>query len=403
MRILVIAVLGIGLLHAEGSTPATVAVEQSQVRNDFLIAIDAAPEVRAAQARWRAAVMANGGAGALSDPRIWTEGTRRRDGDGIEIGVEQEFPRWGERSASRSVAAAATLRARVELDSVRARLAQEVAMLIATAQAAHRRASLADESATRMRTMIEIVEAAVAAGGMAGSGAGDVLALRTRLQQMELMAADERRMALDAEDDARGSYGLDAGATIPDLLLPDLKALDRSAATAVRLAKAEVGMAEAERTMAHSRRLPQFGIGAGWERNDVSMADEMWKVSLSMTIPLQQDRLAAGERAALANARAAEADAEQAELRIDIALRRAARAKQQAERAHLAAVDAGRRSEAEFSLLMQQVSAGSSDAVMRALLRLDDLQSAERAAIAADAEATRMAADLWHFHRFIDP
>ena len=58
---------------------------------------------------------------------------------------------------------------------------------------------------------------------------------------------------------------------------------------------------------------------------------------------------------------------------------------------------------AEIEALRQQITAGSADALLRLLARLDALQDSERAAIDAIAEAELMAADLWRLHRFPDP
>lgn len=395
-----------GLLPAV--EPLVVAeAEAARVRADFLALIDQAPEVRSALAGWRAAVFAAGGAAVLPDPRVWAEGTRRRmasgDTDGLELGIEQELPRWGERSAARSIASAEVLRARVELDRVRATLAGDVAVLIAQAQAARRRAELADQGAARLRTMIAISETVVAAGGMAGTGTGDVLALRTRLEALDLMAADERRRALDAEDDARSRCGLETAAARAALLLPEPATLDRGADTMLRLAQADTALAEAERRQAHSRRLPQFAVGAGWEREDLSSDEGMWKIMLSLTIPVQQGALATGEQAARSRAAAATVAAELAAQRSDLAVRRAQRAALQAESARTTAAVARHRGEAEIEALRQQIAAGSADALLRLLARLDALQDSERAAIDAIAEAELLAADLWRLHRFPDP
>lgn len=404
MRLLLSLVLGgAAAFSAEVPQPLLTTAEQKQVRSAFLAAIDGSPEALASLARWRAASLAAAGAVVLPDPKLWAEGTRYRDSDGLQIGIQQDLPRWGERSAQRAQASAAVVRARVELDQTRAKLAREVSMLVATATASRRRAALADQAVARMRTMVTIGETALAAGGMDDGGVGAVLALRTRIEQMELMAIDERRMASDAEDEARGCCGLDAGAPIPGLLLPELTTLERGADVATRLARAETGLADADRSMARSRRRPMVGVGMSWERTDVSSDEQDWRIGVSLSIPLQQGSLASVEKAAASRAAAAQAEASLADLRIDIALRRAKRANNQAVLAAAAVIAAKQRTEAVMVALREQMAAGVGDAIMRALSRLDDLQEAERTAIAADREAASMTAELWTMHHFPDP
>jgi len=370
-------------------------------RAHFLAAVDQAPLVAATRARLWAAQARVGSVGVLPDPVISAEGRRMREErtNGLEVWLQQDFPRWGERSSERDMARAEVLMAQAELDDARAMAAVEIAMSISRARAAHARAVLQDEEAARMRVLIEQVTAALAGGGDAN--AIDALALRSRIDAVELMAADLRRMALDAEDEAKVRLGVAPGNPLSDLTLPDLDEVILTDYAPERMAQARIAEAEAREGMARSRARPMVGLGVGWERDNLDMPDDGVMAMVEVSIPLYRDAYQAEARAARAGRTAAQRQVEAERLRASLLVRRAQRAQVQADQAQRVADDVTTRVDAEIAALRGQMAAGGAmggrDILMRLFDRLDARSQARTAAIDARAEAEAMTAELWRF------
>lgn len=367
----------------------------------FLAAVDQAPLVMASRARLWAAQARVGAAGILPDPVISAEGRRMREErtNGVEVWLEQDLPRWGERSSERDMARAEVLMAQAELDDARGMTAVEMAMSISRAHAAQARAILQDEEAARMRVLVEQVTAALAGGGDAN--AIDALALLSRIDAVELMAADLRRMALDAEDEARVRIGGAAGNLLPDLLLPDRDEVILTDYVPERMAQARIAEAQAREDMARSRGRPMVGLGIGWEREDLDMPEDGVMAMVAVSIPLYRDAYHAEARAARAGRTAAQRQVEAERLRASLLVRRAQRARAQADQAQRVADDVTTRVDAEIAALRSQMAAGGAmggrDILMRLFDRLDARSQARTAAIDARAEAENMTAELWRF------
>lgn len=366
----------------------------------FLAALEQAPEVRAARGRVLAARASIGAAGVLPEPRVSAEGTRMRSADGLEVWIEQELPRWGERDAAKSMARAEIDVARSELDVARAELAAEVGRLLADAKAARAREQIQADEAQRLGVLAEALTADVAGGG---TRTQDVLALRTRIEAAEVLAADARKQALDAEDEVRAACGLDAGQTLPDELLPPLDRLDPAAFAPVRTAQARAQAAAAEVAQARSSRYPGVGVGAGWEREDLGGDENAWMGAVSVTIPVNRDAYDSSEKAARARADAARREADAKQLRGEVLFRRQQRASAQAAVAQRQAEDAIVRTEAQMDVLRAQLSAGEPGGLVSLFDRLDALAAAKLSAVDAKADAERARAELWRFVTFPDP
>lgn len=405
--LLALAALGAGCAadpaaDPSAATPPVAPAPAGSAPHPFLLAVDGAPEVHVARARLLAARARAVGAAVLPDPTVSVEGSRMRRGgaEGLEVRLEQELPRWGERDAERAMAAADAAMARAELDEARGMVAAEVAAALARARSARDRAALLDEEAARLRALAELVTASVAAGGDAS--ASDALALRTRVASAGLMAEDLRRMALDAEDDARSRLDLPTGMDLPDPLLPDAAEVARGSFAPLRMARARLAGSRARAAMARSHGFPMVGVGVGWEREDLAMADDGLMAMVEVSIPLYRDAHRAQVHAARAEGEAARRQLEAEAARAHALLRRARRAAEQAERAHRIGDETQARVEAELEALRGRLAAGlagmgGGDILMRIFDRLDASASARTAAIEARTEAEAMAADLWRF------
>lgn len=368
----------------------------------FLAVVDASPLVMATQARLRAAQARVRAAGILPDPVVSAEGRRMREDrtNGIELWVEQDFPRWGERDAEAGMARADVLMAHAELADARGMAASEIAMAVTRARAARARAILQDEEAARLRVLTEQVTASVAAGG--GASAVDALALRSRIEAADLMAADLRRMAIDAEDQASAQIGGSPGQPLPEISLPTQAEVILADYAPGRMAQARVMEAEAREGMARSRGRPMVGVGVGWEREDLDMPDDGVMAMVEISIPLYRGAYRAEVEASQATRVAARRQVEAERLRAEVLIRRAQRAHQQAEQAELVAAEVTTRVEAEIEALRGEMAAGGGamggrDILMRLFDRLETRNQARSIAIDARAEADAMSAELWRF------
>ncbi len=383
------------------------------VTDPFLCAIEHAPAVRAARAQVLAARFGVTASGALADPRLNVTGKRHvvdvngssnQHARGLEFALDQELPRWGERSAARAGAAAIGDMAQAELDQVRGELAEQVAIAAAEAEAARARQTLAAAEATRVRTLIDALTAALAGGG--GADASSVRALRTRLEAADLAQSAAVRDASDSEDDARAQLGLAASMPMPTPPEPlgsvgmptDLGTASTDTTPAVRMATAQARSAAAEAQAARSRRYPAWSVGLGWEREDLNRSDDdAWNVSLGVSLPIWQEARAADEAAARVRVTAAEHLAVGARARVAVVQRRQQRAVVQAAAASAAAASANERLEADLERLRARLSSGAEGAVLEWFARLDALSDAQNRAVEARLVAARASAALWPF------
>lgn len=388
--------------------PPDPAAASTSRREAFLAAVDRSPLVAATRGRLHAAQARVGAAGVLPDPVISAEARRMREErtDGVELWLEQELPRWGERAAERSMVRSEVAMASAELAEARGMAAAGIATAIARACAARGRATLQDEEVARMRVLLDRVTATLAADG--GATATDALALRSRIDSAEVMATDLRRMAIDAEEEAGATIGLKPGDSLPELVLPEQDEVAVVDYAPGRMAQARVAEAEAREAMARSRGKPMVGVGVGWEREDLDMPHDGVMAMIEVGIPLYRDAYRADVRAAQASGLAARRQIEAERLKAEVLLRRAQRAQRQAEQAGRVADEISMRVDAEIEALRGQMAAGGGamggrDILMRLFDRLDARNGSRAAAIEARLEADEMTAELWRFIPLADP
>jgi len=284
--------------------------------------------------------------------------------------------------------------ANVEVDEARVDLAIEVTMQAVSRRSALEQSALAEAEISRVRLSQAALEALVATGQ---ARAGDVFALRTRIQTLELSLADQRRQIIDAEEDMHALLGLAVDVALPPVVAPDPSQLTSADDPMLRKASVHAAAAGAAGAMARSRSHPVVSLGAGWESDDLDRSDDTWKAMITVSIPLWQDAYAADQRAAASRVRAAESEREQAARSADALVRRVQRAREQALAAQTQADATAGRVAAELEALDAELASGEPTALRRMLDRLDAAAEASRSAIAARAEADILAARLWRF------
>ncbi|HYE06043.1 MAG TPA: TolC family protein [Planctomycetota bacterium] len=375
--------------------PRVVTAATAMPADDFAVAVAQAPEVAAARARRSAARSRASAAGSLPHPRLSVEGMRtpRRDHDGVDLALEQELPRWGERRAARDRAGAEALLASADVRAVRARVAADAYRAIATADARDRAADVVAGQAARVDALIAARLAAAALPD--GADAGEIVALRGRRDLLAIEHDDLRRMADDARDDARAALG-----TGRDAVLPTPPALVLTGARPehhpdLATAGARAAIAAAEADMARAEHRPGLSVGVGWEREDLANADEdEYRVMLGISVPIDQRPARAHADAARAEREAALRDGDAARARAAATYARAQRAVAQAE-ATRARIDAVvQRLEAAVAASRADAAAGRGAGVRDVFARLDELSDARRRALDAELALAEAAADL---------
>ncbi|MBA3847489.1 MAG: hypothetical protein H0X45_12715, partial [Planctomycetes bacterium] len=175
--------------------------------------------VGAAAARSQAARSMIRSAGNLPEPRLSAEAMRFRNGDvGLEVELEQDLPGWGARSAARAGAGAEAIIAERESRLLIAQAAADLARTLVRASTSDEQAVLLEGSAQRMRLLLETRLALAGVGDEAR--APEILALRNRLDALELEIQDLRRSAEDARADAHALLGTNADTPLPEALVP---------------------------------------------------------------------------------------------------------------------------------------------------------------------------------------
>lgn len=225
------------------------------------------------------------------------------------VTFQQPLPRRGERAADRDRARA--VRSMAEADYVMAagELASEVAMELADAEAAARRATLLEQQIARTRAVLDAVDARLGTGQ--GSLAGR-LVLQSRINSMQVMVERERQMQADAEAEIRGRLGLQPDAPLPSYAAPAAGDVSADTAAAVLGAQARASEAAAMARMARASTRPMTAVGLTFEREETNMGNEdIVGLSFMTDIPWRARRYARAEtRAAEADRSAAQMDAD---------------------------------------------------------------------------------------------
>lgn len=317
----------------------------------------------------------------------------RRGTNGLLVGVEQDLPRWGERSALRQQATADAGMAEVDLVATAADLARDVASALAEYQAASQRIHLVKDVRIRLQLVMDALTASVASG--TGTRASEVLALQSRRDQVDLEALDATRQAADAEALVRALLG-DPQVTLPPPLLLDPDSIDLARDPGVRRAQTTRRRADADRALARSQARPQVSVGLGWEREDdlSDRDDDAVMAGVGLSIPLDRTAYQANESSALERARASDAEENAARALATARVDRVRRALALVGETRTRASATRLRLQAEIDALRDQVAAGDTSVVLL-LDRLDAITDIDRTLIDAEARAATAAADLW--------
>jgi outer membrane protein TolC len=363
----------------------------------FLRLLAAAPAVQAAQERRHAADHAAGAAGRLPDPMLGAGYARKSTSADrwpmYDVSLEQPLPRWGERTAQRTRAAAEQAMGAADLHEVTGDVAAEVATLLADAEAARATLALLDEQIARATVLRNSIAVRVASG--TGRPA-DLLGIDSRLAALAVERDTTQRLVADAAQDARARLGLAADAALPPFVAPDRTRLVLDQVPGVLNAQARSAEAEAMFGEARASRYPETAVGVRYER-EVQPGDPMNTVGLEVrvSLPVWQGASANLEDAAAARRRAAQRDAEQWQQRAQAALGRAERAAAVAERARASAQGTSARLTAEYDAMIRTTATPSGGELIAVFDILDRLSDARRQVIDAEAAAHQAEASLW--------
>ena len=316
-----------------------------------------------------------------------------------EVTVRQPLPKFGERAADRDRAAAVVAMAEAEYSLMAGEMAADIAMALAEAETAQRRAQALAAQIVRTEQVLSTVDARIATGQ---GRLGDRLALQTRIAGMQLMVERDRRMAEDAWSEARGRLGLHPDAPLPAFAVPSSSEIDPEQAPALAVASAKNAEARAMARMARASAKPMTAVGVRFEREQERMGNnDTIGVAFMTELPWRGRRYArAEEAAAQAEATAALAEASATSYRITAALSRVERAERLAELARRLAQETQKRLGAEYDTLVRAAGTGGMGGESTVLMILEVLEKTTDAHLQEiDAEgAARIAqAELWRY------
>lgn len=371
-------------------------------REDFLNVIAQAPALSAAARRIEAAQSRVGAAGRLSDVEVEGMGSRMvgpmdERATMWEVNVRQPLPRRGERSADVQRARAGVSMAEADYALMAGEMAAETAMAIAEADGAVARVRLLETQIGRLDAVLRSVETRIAAGS---GRLSDRLTVQSRLASMQLMVAEESRMAADVLADARGRLGLAPDAPLPVFAAPDADSIRAEDAASVRLAAAKADEANAMVKMARASANPMTSVGVRFEQERRAMGDENSLGLVLMTdLPWRSRRYARAEaKAANADRAAAQADATAAKHRISSAVARVQRAEQLAATARRLSEETLGRLSAEYEAMVRSAAVGGmgqSSTVLETVELLEKATDTELQVIRADTAVRAARAELW--------
>lgn len=374
----------------------------------LLAAVARAPRLQAAGQRIEAARLRTEAAGRLADPEVEAmmlraNGTAMDEArDMWELNVRQPLPKRGERAADRDRARAVVALAEAEYAVTAGDLAAEVALSLAEAEGADRRARLLDVQINRLSAVLKSMDSRLAAG--ANVRLTDRLTVQTRVASMQLALEEAKRAVADAAAEVRGRLGLAPEVPLPNFAAPSSSEIIPAESAAATSAAARVAEAEAMRKMARASASPATAVGLRFERERTSMGNgDTIGIAFMSEIPYRSRRYARAEmRAAEAERVAADAEAEAARHQIVSALGRVERAERLAESARRFAREAQLRLHAEHEILSRAASVGASGGnmggdltVLHAVDTLDKITETQLQAIEAEIAAQSARAELW--------
>ncbi len=394
--------LAVTALCASAGEPPTRSPEPAAhtpaATEQFLAALAKAPAIAAARARVMAAEQAQGAAGVLPDPMIGGDIGRERTRMGDEMTmygamIEQALPRWGERDAMRQTARAQTGLEAANVAAVIGDHAAEVATGIAEWMAARDTQVFVRQSRERVTALHDVVRARIAAGG---AMIGDLLALDTKAQQLDLQVADLERRQADAVAMVRGRLGLGPDASLPPFAAPNLDTIRVEANPMARTAAAMQLEAQAMEREAVARGNPETAVGLAWEREAAGTEEQTDKLALTfrMSLPIYRSAYSDAADAARARSRAARHEASGATWMARSQVGRAQRAIVQAQQAQRTADDIAARTRTEYDAVIQQVGSGGASVTL-SLNLLDMITESGMNAIMARLDSQMALAELW--------
>lgn len=399
-RFLLLAVVSTTLsIATELPPPAGVAVEDpAMALAPFRAALARAPAIAAARTRVAASELAQSAAGVLPDPMIGGDYGRERTRMGEDMTmygamIEQPLPRWGERDALRQSASAQTSLEAARVATVVGDHAAEVATGIAEWMAARDTQALVRQSRDRIAALRAVVRARLAAGN---AMIGDLLALDTKAQQIDLRLADLERRQADALAMVRGRLGLSPDESVPPFAAPDPATITVEANPMARTAAAMQQEAQAMEREAVARGNPETAVGLAWEREAAGTDEQSDKVALAfrMSLPIHRSAYRDAASAARVRVRAAQHEANGATWMARSQISRAQRAIAQARQAQQTADDIAARTRTEYDAVIQQVGSGGAT-VTASLNLLDLITESGMSAVMARLDSQMALAELW--------
>ncbi len=383
---------------------AGTAAEPADARETLVRAVAEAPALSAAARRAEAARIRIDAAGRLPDPEVEgmvsrMDGPMGENSTMFEVTLRQPLPRRGERAADRDRAVAGASMAEADYTAMAGEMAADVAMALAEAEAASRRVALLETQRARLEAVLRSIQTRLAAGSEARLA--DRLSVETRLATMTLALDEERRMAADAEAEARGRLGLAPGVALPAFAAPSAGEVAIERAAELRLAEARAGEASAMARMAQASARPMTAVGLRLERERARMGDEdTIGLAFMSDIPWRSRAYARAERrAAEAERAAAEADGRSARFRIAAALGRVERAERLAESARRLGAETLVRLDAEYQAMLSAtgVAGAGESSVFQTVELLEKATDAEMQVVQADLAARLARAELWRY------
>lgn len=377
----------------------------SSRRADLLRAVTEAPALAAAARRTAAARERIDATGRLADPELEGMGSRMvgpmdERATMWEVNVRQPLPKRGERAAERDRAHAAVRMAEADYALMAGEIAADTAMALAEAQGAEARIALLETQIARLDPVLRSAEARLASGS---GRIADRLTVQSRIAAMQLMIAEERRMAADALAEARGRLGLNPDAPLPIYAAPDVAEINPDEAALMRLAAARSTEANAMIKMAQASSNPMTSVGVRFEQERRTMGNDNTVGLAFMTdLPFRSRRYARAEvRAAEAERSAAETDATAARYRIAAALTRVDRAERLAATARRLSGETLSRLNAEFDAMLDAASvsrgAMGESTVLQTVEILEMTTDSELQVIRSETAVRTARAELWRY------
>jgi outer membrane protein, heavy metal efflux system len=394
-------------LSAAGAEPGGTAAAESGGAVPLLQVVSNAPALAAARQRISAAQTRFDSAGRLRDPEVEAMGARASMPDENrtmwELTLRQPLPKRGERAADRDRARAVVSMAEADYAAMAGEMAANVAMALAEIEGIHARIGLLETQLARFESVLQAVENRLATG--ATGRIGDRLTLQSRIAAMQLMIEEERRMAEDAADAARGRLGLSPGIALPAFAAVAPTEISPDDAALLRLAAARSAEADAMVKMARASANPMTAVGLRLEREQTRIGNgDTIGLAFMSEIPWRSRGYArADARAAEADRAAARADADAARFRIATTLSRVERADRLAATTRRLAGETRGRLETELDAFIRAAGVtgtggmAAEASVLQAVEILEKTTEAELQVIQAETAARAARAKLWRY------